>query len=546
MLFDGGPGMRWWVVGLIGLAIVGGVAAWAAPRLAGRLAPIRVGLLHSRTGAMKISEESMIEGEILALEEINARGGLLGGRPIEWVIADGRSDWPTFAREAERLIQDEKVSVIFGCWTSASRKSVRPIVERYHHLLFYPMAYEGLEESPNIVYFGAAPNQQVIPAIKWSYDRLKARKYFLAGSDYIWPHAVNAIARDYAGAIGAEIVGEEYVLNGSPAVEPLVDAIKRARPDVVISTVVGDTNLAFYRKLAEAGLGPKEVPVISFSIAEDELRHLPVRDMVGDYATWDYFQSLDSEANRQFVRKFKARYGEDRVTSDVIEAAYNSVRLWAQSVDEAETDEVAAVIKAVRRQSMDAPEGIISIDGPTLHTWRPVYIGRIRGDGQFDVVWSSEKTVRPIPYPNSRSQASWDAFLEELHQAWNGWANPGRRAGAPVRPGAGAPAEPGSPRPAAGPPALKGRPGRRPARASPPPRRPRRPTHAPAPEVTGPRRPVRGDGRVESQSIGCLIRNPVGCPSRRGPAISIPRPDRGPAAASVRPSQNAELRCDPS
>jgi urea transport system substrate-binding protein len=444
--------MRRWVFGLIGLAIAGTAAAIAAPRLAGRLTPIRVGLLHSRTGAMKISEESMVDGEILALEEINARGGLLGGRPVEWVIADGRSDWPTFAREAERLIQEEKVSVIFGCWTSASRKSVKPVVERHHHLLFYPMAYEGLEESPNIVYFGAAPNQQVIPAVKWSYDRLKARKYFLAGSDYIWPHAVNAIARDYAGAIGAEIVGEEYVLYGSTSVDTLVEAIKRARPDVVISTVVGDTNLVFYRKLAEAGLGPKEVPVISFSIAEEELRHLPVRDMVGDYAAWDYFQSLDTQANREFVAKFKARYGGDRVTSDVIEAAYDSVRLWAQSVEEAETDNVAAVIKTVRRQSMSAPEGIISIDPTTLHAWRPVYIGRIRGDGQFDVVWNSEKTVRPIPFPTSRTQSHWEAFLEELHQAWNGWANPGNDAGPEPAPARRPPAEPGAPASKPGPP----------------------------------------------------------------------------------------------
>jgi urea transport system substrate-binding protein len=417
--------MRQWVIGLIGLAIVSAVAARAAPRLAGRLAPIRVGLLHSRTGPMKISEESMVEAEVLALEEINARGGLLGGRPVEWVIADGQSDWPTFAREAERLIKDEKVSVIFGCRTSASRKSVKPVVERYHHLLFYPMAYEGLEESPNIVYTGAAPNQQIIPAVKWSYDRLKARKYFLAGSDTVWPHAVNAIARDDIEALGAEIVGEEYVIYGSTNADDLVAAIKRAGPDVVISTVMGDTNLALYRKLAEEGLGPRKVPVISFSIAEDELRHLSAKDVAGDYAAWNYFQGLDTEANREFVRTFKARWGTDRPTSDAIAAAYNSVRLWAQAVAEAETVDVAEVLKAVRRQSMSAPEGIISIDAPTLHTWRPVYIGRIRGDGQFDVVWSSGKTVRPIPFPHSRSRSRWGELLDELYQGWNGWANPG-------------------------------------------------------------------------------------------------------------------------
>ena len=413
------------------------------------------------------------------------------------MIADGQSDFPTFGREAERLIEQEKVSAIFGCWTSASRKSVMPVVERHHHLLFYPMAYEGLEESPNIVYTGAAPNQQVIPAVKWSYDRLKARKYFLAGSDYIWPHAVNAIARDYISALGAEVVGEEYVLYGSTDADALVDAIKRARPDVVISTVVGDTNQSFYRKLAEAGLGPREMPVIAFSIAEAELQHLPVRDMVGDYAAWNYFQSIDSEANREFVRKFKARYGGDSVTSDTIAAAYNSVWLWAQAVNEAETDEVAAVLKAVRKQSMSAPEGVISIDGPTQHTWRPVYIGRIRGDGQFDIVWSSEKAVRPIPYPTSRPQAQWEAFVDELHRSWGGWANPGPAPGTVPTPGS---ARGPVPRPS--PPRRR----RSPGRAGRPGRPRRKAGQAPAPRRSGP------DQGVASRPVPA---RPIGRPPRR-------------------------------
>jgi urea transport system substrate-binding protein len=417
--------MRWWLFGLIVLAIGSVAAALAVPLLAGRLKPIRVGLLHSQHGPLAISEESMIEAEVLALEEINAQGGLLNGRPVEWVIADGKSDFPTFAREADRLIEEQKVSVIFGCWASASRKSVKPVIEQHNHLLFYPNAYEGLEESPNIVYTGAAPNQQVIPAVKWSYDALKARRYFLAGTDYVWPHAVNAIVKDCVASLGAEVVGEEYVLLGKLDVEATVEAIKRARPDVVISTVAGDTNRAFYSKLAEVGLGPREVPVIAFGIAEDELRRLPVKEMVGDYAAWNYFQSVTTEANAEFVRKFKARYGQDRPTSDPIVAAYNSVRLWAQAVAEAETDRVDVVLKTIRRQSMNAPEGIISIDVLTLHTWRPVYIGQILDDGQFQVKWTSDKSVRPIPFPSSRPRASWEAFLDELHRSWGGWANPG-------------------------------------------------------------------------------------------------------------------------
>ena len=194
---------------------------------------------------------------------------------MEWVIADGRSDWPTFAREAQRLIDQEKVSVIFGCWTSASRKSVKPVVEQKSHLLIYPMAYEGLEQSPNIVYTGAAPNQQVIPAVSWCYETLKARKFFLVGSDYVWPHCVNEIIKDQLKALGAECVGESYILFGSADVSASVEAIKKASPDVIISTVVGDSNEPFYQRLQAAGILPEQIPVLSFSIAEDELRKLP-------------------------------------------------------------------------------------------------------------------------------------------------------------------------------------------------------------------------------------------------------------------------------
>ncbi len=421
--------MKQSLAALVVLVILGSAAFWWGPYLLGRAAPpIKVGILHSRIGPMKISEESMIDGEVLALEEIKRSGGL-SGRDVEWVIADGQSDWPTYAREAQRLIEHEKVSVIFGCWTSASRKSVKPVVERFSHLLIYPMAYEGLEQSPNIIYTGAAPNQQVIPAMSWCHEILKSRKFFLVGSDYVWPHCVNEIAKDQIKALGAQCVGESYILFGSTEVDATVEAIKKASPDVIISTVVGDSNGPFYKRLHAAGILPERCPVLSFSIAEDELRKLPLSAMVGDYAAWNYFQSIDRSENRDFVRKFQKKYGADRVTSDVIVAAYNSVRLWAQAVKEAETDDVAKVITTIRRQSLNAPEGIVTVDDETQHTWRPVYVGRIRGDGQFDLVWSSGKAVRPIPYPRSRSQSDWESFRDGLYRAWGGWANPdtGRR-----------------------------------------------------------------------------------------------------------------------
>jgi len=416
--------MRRWLTALITLAVLSAMTTWYFPWLISRARPpIRVGILHSQTGATKISEQSMIDAEVLALEEINANGGLRGRR-VEWVKADGRSDWPTFAREAERLIDQEKVSVIFGCWTSASRKSVKPVVEQKSHLLIYPMAYEGLEQSPNIVYTGAAPNQQVIPAVSWCHQVLKARKFFLVGSDYVWPHCVNEITKDQLKALGAECVGESYILFGSAEVAPSVEAIQKAKPDVIISTVVGDSNGPFYQRLQAAGILPDRIPVLSFCIAEDELRKLPLRAMVGDYAAWNYFQTIDRPENREFIRRFQARYGADRVTSDAIVAAYDSVKLWAQAVHEAETDDVAEVLKAIRRQSLNAPEGIVSVDDETQHTWRPVYVGRIRSDGQFELVWSSGKPVRPIPFPRSRTQLEWESFLANLYRTWGGWANP--------------------------------------------------------------------------------------------------------------------------
>jgi urea transport system substrate-binding protein len=419
---------RSWVVGGLVVLIIAAAGSYALGVFGGASLPIVVGILHSQTGPMKISEQSMIDAEVLALEEINAGGGLLGRR-IQWVIADGRSDWPTFAKQARKLIEEDHVCVIFGCWTSASRKNVKPVVEEKDHLLVYPMAYEGLEESPNIVYTGAAPNQQIIPAVKWSYDKLKARRFFLVGSDYVWPHSVNAIIKDQLRALGAEVAGEEYLFFGSSDVDDAVAAIVKAKPDVILSSVVGDSNLAFYERLRAAGVRPEETPVISFSVAEDELRKLSPKDTVGNYAAWNYFQSVDREENRDFVRRFKGKYGGDRVTSDVIVAAYNSVFLWAQAVAEAGTDDVRAVRRLIRHQSLNGPEGVVSVDPETQHTWRPVYLARMRADGQFDIEWTSQKPVRPVPYPISRSKSEWDAFLNALYTGWGGnWANPVKKA----------------------------------------------------------------------------------------------------------------------
>jgi len=386
--------------------------------------PIQVGILHSMSGTMAISERSVAESTLLAIDEINENGGLLG-RKVQAIVADGASDWPTFAIEAERLIVEERVCTLFGCWTSASRKTVKPVVERLDHLLFYPVQYEGLERSPNIIYTGAAPNQQIIPAVKWSFDHL-GKRFFLAGSDYVFPRTANAIIKDQVAVLNGEIAGEEYLLLGSRDVSGIVQKILQTKPNVILNTINGDSNIAFFKELRRAGITPQKIPVVSFSIAEDELRSFNVPDMAGDFAAWNYFQSIQSQENSHFVQSFRKKYGANRVTDDPMEAAYFGVHLWAQAVEDAGTDDVKAIRRTIKDQSMNAPEGIVYIDGETQHTWKSVRIGRIRSDGQFDIVWSSGKPVRPVPYPVVRSRENWDLFLANLYLSWGKkWANPG-------------------------------------------------------------------------------------------------------------------------
>jgi len=404
-----------------GLLIAVGCGAWW--QWGAKKQPIKVGVLHSLTGTMAISATSVCDATLLAIEELNAAGGVLGRR-IEPVVADGKSDWPTFASEAERLITREHVAVVFGCWTSAGRKTVKPIFEKHDHLLFYPVQYEGLEQSPNIIYTGAAPNQQILPAVKWSFDHL-GRRFFLVGSDYVFPRTANAIIKAQVTALGGEIVGEEYLRLGSSEAAAVVQKIVQARPTVILNTINGDSNVAFFAALRGAGITPARIPTVSFSLAEGELRHMDARTMAGDYAAWNYFQSVDSPENRRFVEAFRARYGRDRVTDDPMEAAYFGVQLWARAVTTAGTTNAKEVRKALHGQSLAAPEGIVTIDAATQHTWKVVRVGKILPDGQFEVVWSSEYPVRPIPYPEFRTPVEWESFLTQLQAGWGGaWASP--------------------------------------------------------------------------------------------------------------------------
>lgn len=385
--------------------------------------PIRVGILHSLTGTLAISARPVVDATLLAIEEINAQGGLLG-RMVEPVIADGTSDSGNFAVEAERLITEEKVSVVFGCWTSSSRKAAGPVFEKHHHLLFYPVQYEGLEQSPNIVYTGATPNQQVMPAVSYALANFGPR-VFLVGSDYVFPRTANEIIRDQVAALGGEVVGELYLPLGGKNVAPMIEAIVESKPEVILNTINGDSNVAFFRALREAGFTPDRLPVISFSISETELPELGAEAMAGNYAAWNYFQSVDTPENRTFVEKFRARFGADRAVSDPLEAAYFGVMLWAQAVRAAGSAEPAAVLAKIGGQGMRAPGGLAYIDGPTHHAWKYARLGRIRPDGQFDIVWSSGKPVRPMPFPLFRTRADWESWQKDLSASWGGkWVSP--------------------------------------------------------------------------------------------------------------------------
>jgi urea transport system substrate-binding protein len=327
---------------------------------------------------------------------------------IQPIVVDGKSDAAAFARRAEWLITEKQVKAIFGCWMSAHRKAVMPVVERHDNLLIYPVQYEGLESSPNIFYLGAAPNQQIIPAIRWAFGFLNCKRLFLVGTDYIFPRIANEIVRDQVKRMGGTIAGESYIPSGGVEMSSLIADITASRPDLIINTINGDSYISFFRSLRSHGLTPDRIPVLSFSIGENELRNL---DIAGDYAAWNYFQSIDRAENHLFVQAFRARFGPQRVTSDPMEAAYVGVHLWAQAVAEAGSDDVAKIREALRYQRLNAPEGAVHIDPANQHTWKTIRVGRIVDEGQFDIIYSSENPIRPEPYPDSRSIDEWRLVL---------------------------------------------------------------------------------------------------------------------------------------
>ncbi len=372
---------------------------------------IKVGILHSLSGTMSISEVSVKDATLLAIEEINANGGIMG-KMLEPVIEDGASDWPTFAEKARKLIQQDEVAVVFGCWTSASRKAVLPVFEELNGLLFYPVQYEGLESSPNIFYTGAEPTQQIIPGVEFLINELGAESIYLLGSDYVFPRTANLIIKAQLEDAGVALAGEEYVPLGGTEFSTIISKIQEAQPAAIFNTLNGDSNVAFFKQFKDAGFTAESLPVISVSVAEEEVRGIGAENIAGHYTAWNYYQTTDTPENAAFVEAYKAAYGEDRVTADPIEAGYFGVYLWKEMVEKAGSTDVDAVRAAAQSGeiSFAAPEGLIQVDPENQHTYKYVRIGQINEEGLIDEVSGSTEPVKPDPF---LANIPWAAGLTE-------------------------------------------------------------------------------------------------------------------------------------
>jgi urea transport system substrate-binding protein len=374
---------------------------------------IKVGILHSLSGTMAISETALKETALMTIDEINAKGGVLG-KKLEPVVVDPASDWPKFAEKARQLLSQDKVAVTFGCWTSVSRKSVLPVYKELNGLLFYPVQYEGEELEKNVFYTGAAPNQQAIPAVEYlmSKEGGSAKRFVLLGTDYVYPRTTNKILRAFLkskGVAEADIM-EEYTPFGHSDYQTIIAKIKKfaaeGKKTAVISTINGDSNVPFYKELGNAGLKAKDVPVVAFSVGEEELRGVDAKPLVGHLAAWNYFMSVKNPENDKFIKmyrdwakKAKLPKADTVVTNDPMEATYVGIHMWAQAVEKAKSTDTDKVIAAMAGQTFNAPSGFtLKMDETNHHLHKPVFIGEIKADGQFNVVWKTKGPIRAQPW----------------------------------------------------------------------------------------------------------------------------------------------------
>ena len=403
----------------------GAAAAPAAPAAApvDDKGPIKVGILHSLSGTMAISETSLKDVALMTIEEINEKGGVLG-RKLEPVVVDPASDWPLFAQKARDLIQKEKVAVTFGCWTSVSRKSVLPVFEELNGLLFYPVQYEGEESSWNVFYTGAAPNQQAIPAVEYLMGKKggAAKRWVLLGTDYVYPRTTNKILEAYLKMKGVkpEDIMINYTPFGQSDWQSIVAEIKKfgstGKKTAVVSTINGDANVPFYKELANQGVKAKDIPVVAFSVGEEELAGVDTKPLIGHLAAWNYFESIKTPANEQFIKDWKAfTKNHKRVTNDPMEAHYIGFNMWVQAVKKAGTTDPDKVIDAMVGVTVPNLTGGYATMMPNHHITKPVFVGEIQGDGQFDVVWQS---------PGEVVGDEWSDYLPDSRNLIADWRKP--------------------------------------------------------------------------------------------------------------------------
>lgn len=361
---------------------------------------VTVGILHSVTGTMAISETGSVQAEKLAIKQINEMGGVLG-RKIEFIQEDGASDWPTFAEKSKKLLVNDKVAAVFGCWTSASRKAVLPVFEQYDGMLYYPTFYEGLEQSPNVIYTGQEATQQIIAGIDWVVKEKGAKSFYLLGSDYIWPRTSNKIARKHIEKLGLKVVGEDYYPLGHTQFNSVINKMKLKKPDVIYAIVVGGSNVAFYKQLKAAGidLTSDKVTLLTISVTEDEILGIGGENIEGAYAAMKYFQSLPNTNNQKFVKAFKEMWGDDIVIGDVTQAAYLGPWLWKAAVEAAGSFDIPEVRKASPGIELNtAPEGYVRIH-ENHHLWSKTRVGLAKADGQYTVVYETDELMEPDPFP---------------------------------------------------------------------------------------------------------------------------------------------------
>ena len=392
--------------GLMALSGLASVSALAADT-------IKVGILHSLSGTMAISETALKETALMTIDEINKAGGVMGKKLVP-VVVDPASNWPLFAEKSRQLLSKDKVDVVFGCWTSVSRKSVLPVFKELNGLLFYPVQYEGEELEKNVFYTGAAPNQQAIPAVEYlmSKDGGSAKRWVLLGTDYVYPRTTNKILRAFLKSKGvkdADIM-EEYTPFGHSDYQTIIAKIKKfageGKKTAVVSTINGDSNVPFYKELGNAGLKATDVPVVAFSVGEEELRGVDTKPLVGHLAAWNYFQSIKNPENTKFIKMYrdwakkqKLPNADSVVTNDPMEATYIGIHMWKQAVEKAKTTDVDKVIAAMGGQTFKAPSGFVAkMDEKNHHLHKPVFIGEVKADGQFNVVWKTKGPVRAAPW----------------------------------------------------------------------------------------------------------------------------------------------------